>query len=484
MKRLKSLFILSLILLCFIPEASAVSQQAVADSLMTRLKYQKTAQDSLRLLYDIFDASDRRNKKIPGNMVLDVAARNGDQLALIDFIPQMAVIVKLDSDYDDKLLNYAEGIEDKTHRLAVQTFVQVMRASEEANYIPEKELRAALLKYAEEDMTPKVDNVYANILDLYRMVIFLGTTSRGNLYLEYLTRLEKLIDSVPEDLGYFRNLFYTTAANVHTRNGNHAKAIEADRNLIESTKRLEERYERMGRKYRNLKRYYYISYRRMLSNYKALTLPEINDLYQKCKELADSDAEIRADFYGEGRPEIYRLMAEGQYKELVPRIKNALNHVRDNYTRRRLLGMLVTAADSVNDKETLLSALKSYNTMLQERVDEQSEEAYSELQIRYDIDQLKAERNALALEKKDAEMATNQKVITVALIGVLLLAVVLMFLYRSNFTLRRSLRDVKGENTKLRTTMEDMLGESAVLHGTLNVRQSDPKIDEAADRIR
>lgn len=450
--------------------AEAANQQHIADSLMTRLKFQKTSEDSLKLLYDIFDSSDQRKKRAVGDMVLDIAVRTRNQDALVDIIPQLAVIVKLDSAYDSKLIRYTNLIEEPAHRNAIRVFIQVMTAADEANYIPEEDLRKVLLQYASHTDS-NVDDQFDELLDLFRIVTFLGTTSRGNLYLDYLSRLEKMIEIVPKDCVYLRNLFYTTAANVHTRNNNPAKAIEADRKLLEVIDELKDRYEKMGRKYRNYNRFYYISYRRMLSNYKALSFPEIKEIFVKCAQLADIDDEIQSDFYGQGRPLIYRLMASKDYKEVVYWINKALPQVKDVYTKRSLLGILVEASDSLGDNATLLSALKAQNELLQERVDQQSEEAYSELQIRYDIDKLKSEKETLKLEKKQSEVATSQRVIIVALIGVLVLAIVLMFIYRSNFSLKRRIRDTKEENVQLHRTIEELLGDSA-LKGTLDVRQN------------
>lgn len=462
-----------MVLLGLSREAGAVSYQAAADSLMTQLKFQKTADDSLKMLYDIFDASDQRNKVLPGKMVLELAKRTNNQLALIDFIPQVTSLVVRDSLMMEEMLNYAKLIEEPDHAKTVRLFILVKRAAEEANYIPDSELREVLLKYAREDMTPRGD-FYEDILDLYRMVIFLGTTKRGNLYLEYLTRLEDMIAKIPLDFGYLLNLYYTTAANFHTRNGNYAKAVEMDKKILKIIANLEKRYRDMGRHYRDYSRYYYICYRRMLCNYEALSLDEIKDLHAKCALLAESDPEVAADFYGEGRPTIYRLMAFKDYKEVVPRIKKALPVVKDNAMRRRLLGMLVAAADSIHDDATLLTALKDYNNMLITAIDEQSAEAYSELQTRYDLNLLQNEKERLAMEKKEAEVATSQRVISVALAGVLILVVALMFLYRSNFSLKRLMRDTKRENVQLHQTIEEMLGDSA-LKGTLDVRRGSPQ---------
>ncbi len=450
--------------------ATAVARQNVADSLMNRLKFQKTASDSLKLLYDVFDASDQRYKTKSGRMLLEMARKSGNQTVLIDVVPQMAVILKSDSLMPKEMGRYADFIKDPEHREAVKLFIDVVRASMEANYIPESQLREVLRKYASEDMTPK-GNRYEDILDLYRMVIFLGTTTHGNLYLEYLDRLDKMVNELPDEFSYLRNLYYTTAANVHTRNQNYEKAVEADKKLLDVINKLDDNYKRMGRHYRNYNRYYYISYRRMLGNYKALTLDEIKDIYAKCAMLADTDREVAGDFYSEGRPTIYRLMAVEDYEGVVPRIKKALPMVRDNFTRRNLMSMLVTAADSINDQATLLSALKEYNGMLRDAIEEKSSEAYRELQIRYDVNQLKAEKETLALEKKEMEISTGQRVITVALAALLIFAVLLMVLYRSNFTLKRKMLNIQKENQSLHRTIESILDESANLPGTLDVRQ-------------
>ncbi len=473
-KRLKLLIFMAIVLLGMTREARAVSYQAEADSLMSLLKYQKTADDSLKMLYNIFDASDQKNKVNPGRMVLELARRTNNQLALVDFIPQVTSLVVRDSLMIEEMLEYTKSIEDPDAAKTVKLFILVKKAADEANYIPDSDLREVLLKYARANMVQR-DDFYKDILGLYRMVIFLGNTKRGNLYLEYLTRLEEMIAKLPIKFGYLTSLYYTTAANFHTRTGNYAKAVEMDRKILEIIAQLEDRYKKMGRHYRDYSRFYYICYRRMLSNYPALSLDEIKDLHAKCAMLAESDPEVASDFYGEGRPTIYRLIAFGDYADAVPRIKKALKVVTDNASRRRLLGMLVMAADSINDEPTLLTALKDYNRMLNTALDEQAAEAYSELQIRYDINQLQDEMEHLAIEKKEVEVATNQRVISVALAGVLVLAVALMFLYRSNFTLKRRMRDTKDENAQLHQTIESMLGDSA-LKSTLDVRQgSSPK---------
>ncbi len=471
-KHLKS-FLLIIALVIPTMVCHAIGTQEIADSLKVRLAVAKTQSDSLRLLYDIFDASDQGRKEPVGWELLDLAVRMNHQVALIDMVPQMASLTRKQLKNDRKLLYYASNIEDRDHRKACELFVHVQRAMDEASYIPEEDLRDAILRYAKEDMTPKND-LFEDILDLYRMVVFVGAGARGNLYLEYLNRLEKMISRLPPDCYYIRNLFYTTSAICHSQNGNYRKAIEADQALIDVISHLEERYHSMGRTYRNYDRYYYICYRRMLSNYKGLTKEEIKDYYAKCALLAEENREVADDFYGEGRPTIYRLMAEKDYAALVPRLKKAIQMMKDKSTAnsniyRDLLGMLVIASDSIGDSATTLTALKEYNMELEQQLKSNSEEAYRELQTRYDVETLKAERNESEMLRRDSELMAGQKVITVALVALLIFVILLMVIYRKNFTLKQRVRDLKKETTQLHKTVERLLHDGKPA-GTVEVK--------------
>lgn len=436
------------------------NKAADAERMEMQLADIKTAQDSLRLVYDIFDASTQAHKAKWGWLLMDLAERTDNQAALRDMAPRMATIMRKDTTAFNKILEYVALIKDEEHRKAIATFIKMNRISEEANYLTEKERKQLMLKYATENSNS--GDLYDNIFDLYRLVAFVGIGARGNLYLEYLERMEKLIDQVPDDCYYMKNLFYTGAALAHTQNGNFEKAIEADRKLINIISHLEDRAEAQGREYRDYDRYYYISYRRMLSNYEGLTPEETEAYYEKCKQLADKDTEVANDFNGEGRPTIYRLMAIKEYAEAVPLLKHAIRYNQkkrhsNNKIYRDLLGMLVTASAATGDNETLLKALQEYNSELEQALRSQSTEAYRELQTRYEVSSLREQRDKSEMERKDMELATRQRVLAVALGASLLFIVLLMVIYRKNFTLRHKVKEMRRENVKLHRRIDELL---------------------------
>lgn len=86
--------------------------------------------------------------------------------------------------------------------------------------------------------------------------------------------------------------------------------MEADRKLVKVIEGLEKKYKSQGRTYKKYDRYYYISYRRMLRNYKVLSFDEVKELYTKCARIAENNEEVYKDFHNVGRTTAYRLMAE------------------------------------------------------------------------------------------------------------------------------------------------------------------------------
>lgn len=450
-------FILIAALLGFSLFCNAQTEQLIT-TLRSGLSHASSPQDSLKILYDVYDASKQADKKNVGEEILAIAGRTGNEAALAEFIPQMSILHMHDDEKMQHLLTLAEKISDTNQRKGVKLFINVYRALNEATYLPEAERERALLKYVQDDMRYS-DDLYQNILDLSRVVIFLGQSSQSSMYVEYLTRLDSMLDQLPESCYYIRNLFYTTAANTYSANDNYVKAIEADRKLLEIIKQLQKKYKERGRKYRNYDRYIYQCYRRMLRSYPALSQEEVEQIYAKCAMLAEKNEEVAKDFYTKSYPTAYRLMAAKDYAAAIPHLKKALANTSNRILRKSLLKMTVEAADSVGDDETLLMALKEYNTTLENQINRHNEESFRELTLRHDIDRLKSEKNKLALEKKDVEVMTGHKVITLILVALLVLAIVVMLLYRRHYVLRQHLRDVRLRNNALSAQIQEMLSD-------------------------
>lgn len=444
-------------------------RQENMEKLRADLADARTDTDSIRILYDLFDISRGREKADAGWQLLRIGQRSKNMELVSDIVPQLSVLEMHDMKALDKLIEISEILPEGDTKKATQLFVKVEKAFNEAKYMPAEQRREAMVNYAKEDLTPKYD-IYEDIHDLYRIIVFIRANAQGNLYMEYLLRLEKMISELPEENKFLRNLFYTTAANHYTITGFKEKAIETDRKLLEIIDNLDAEYKKKGRKYRSYDRYYYICYRRMLSNFEALSLDEVKDLYARCALLAEKDFEVANDFVADGRPSAYRNMAEKDYVAAIPYLKKAINANSGNYVKLRLASMLVAAADSVGDNDALLVGLQKYNSLMNEIHEHSTEEMAMELQMRYDVNSLKAERDKLMIEQKDLELITNQKLISITLIALFILVIALMFLYRNHFRLLNKTRQLQEDNDHLRSNIESILNDG-IPAGTTDLYQ-------------
>lgn len=463
MNRFKLISLFCLIACSLVTHAatpSLVEQQARADRIISTLSTGQSASDSIRILYDAFDLAPTQSKSDVAWKILDIARRNGDDETQADMLRQLAVLEVRNLKIFDKLIPMISNIKDESMRKGAELFVYVQKALGEARYLEGEERMNVLMEYVKEDLTPKCD-VYQDILDLYRVVIFIRHTTKGNMYLEYLGRLEKLINECPEKIPFLKNLFYTTAATYYSSIDFQEKAVECDRKLLEIIKELEKHYKEVGRKYRNYDRNYYICYRRMLSNYEVLDKDEVKELYSKCAMLAEKDQEIGNSFDIDPRPTAYRLIVEKDYIGALPYLRKVVDNATDQGVRTRALLRLIEVADSANDRNAKLEALEDYNDILVEPRKQKSEEAFLELQMRYNVNQLKSAMAAMEVEKKNLELATNQKIISVTLIALFLLAIGLMYLYRSHFKLLNKTRGLEAENKKLEVTIEELLDDGS-----------------------
>lgn len=455
MKSFKFIFVLILAVVGLsIPGKNhAAVNQEMADSILAHLS-PGTSTDTIRQLYDAFDLSSWKQRGEVGWRILNVARRSKHYGVMCDQLLQLSSIYKSDSLSMNKLMKILEELPDGDRKKGVRLFMKVEGVTGEATFLSPEERNKKLMTYLKEDMHQGGD-IYEDVFDLYRIVLFLGKESKGNMYHEYMDRLEKVIQELPEDY-YIKNLFYTTAAIFYTQNNYPDKAIACDRKLLEQIDKLEAIYAEEGRKYRNYDRFNYICYRRMLSNYSALTLAEVQDLYNRCEKLAESDDEVNRDF-AHGRVKAYKKLAEKDYAGAIPYLKLAVKNNKDAVIHRELVGALVAAADSVGDNATLLSALKDYNRMLAEEQKLKSQEALREMQIRYDVNSLQQEKNDLEIEKRDLELAHDQKIIIIVLVSLLGVAIVLMLVCRGYFRLKSDKRILTDENAKLKNSLENYL---------------------------
>lgn len=441
------------------------------DSLRMELKKSYYPQDSLVVLYNMYDAGTNLEKKAMAKMFYKVAKRAGDVKARLDILRNLGNLYLGNDSVQKLILAEAERIPPNPEqketvmfiRLLIVTTNSLMKSTDKK----QKFLMDALNNYRELDENT---SDLKKIEMLYTLCVYLGATVQGDLLDKYLGETEALIDKLPYGLYAFHNMYYAHSAIVYTRNMEFEKAVDADRNLLEIIDRLEDEYKQKGRVFKNFNRNRYICYRRMLYNYPALTPAEVEEAWAQIQRLAREESEVRSDMEQNHLAEIFYYMAHKDYAKAKPLLAAVVNKdLRgSNYLKTHLYKMLSEAAEATGDLELQRLTLIAYADHLNKSIKSKSADRYRELQIIYDMHDLRSQ-NAQLEEESEARHIKNQRIIIIVCgIASILLLVACLFLYR---LYRRANRLSKG----LADMNKILKSESAAL------KLSEKKLIEARD---
>ena len=459
--RLLRLSVLIIALLHITP----VRSQAVLDSLRSRLVTAETAGDSVRLLYNIFDCTPYASQGAVLDQLFQAAVSYGDPHTLNDVLKMSSNYNYLNDSIQRVLLRCAENLPDTEEKKGTLLFMKVRSAAKNIRGLSEEKRNEKLREYIAEHSHSESLDTYDRIEYLFNLCAYLKLSTEGELLTKYFSELQTLIDQLPARDISLKSLFYTQAANTYLSNEMFSEAVSANRTLLEIIRELERQYEAKGRLYRNYDRAKYVCYRRLLRCHDALEQPEVDEIYAAMTDLIDRDPSLKKDFDSRQRPTIYYMMAKKQYADVIPLLRKQLDD--KNNTREEqsyLVEALLKAADAVDDRENQLVALQLSNQMLKKRIETKAAESYKELQIVYDVNDLRQANDDLATSNQQMILSRHKEKFIFALIGlgvlVVLLVVVFMF-YRRSKRLTANLSDsnamIIGERDALKRAQKDLM---------------------------
>lgn len=436
----------------------AVSTTTVKDSLLSVLSKADTPQDSIPILYNLYDLANRTDKGNYNHLIFDAAKRCHNVKVQLDILRNTCNINLTSDSVMAICQSDAETFPESYEQKETVTFIKVNRNSLLVRGASEEKKQKTLQKLIGKYKQGKSTDPYDNVLLLYTLCIYLGRASQGELYIQYMEKLEKEIKQLPlEGSQVLSSLFYTQAAIIYTNNEKYAKAIAADKELLKIIEKLTKEYRLQGRIFRNYDISYYNCYRRILSNYPALSQDEVEDYYQRILELCKKNVAVKNDYDTTGRPLIYYLMSSRKYAEVLPHLKKYINVPDNARLKRQFLKQLIEATTAVGDNKTLLQATTEYNKILEAYNQLKAVEKYRELQILYDVNELKAQNAQLDLEKREAEIKSNRALIRITFIAIsvllCLLAMACWFYYRT----KRLAKSLQRSKQKLQEEQETLL---------------------------
>lgn len=364
MKQLNCIYLI-IMLLATIFSANADSKPAkkqLFERYEKQLETAVSARDSVRILYYLFDLSDRKGQVQLAWDIYYTAGRAENSTAQLDMLRTLGAFYSTNDSVIALLLKYTDGIQNEASRAATKTFILNQQISRKSRQPGDTELQRMLLDSIKHSHNLKGNDIYDKISLLYQIIQYLGVDADGVLFKECLDRYAELMDKLPGSDYPLKNQFYTTAAMIHSRmNGNTEKAIEYDRKLLEIIDQLQQMYRKKKREFRNYDVNKFVSYRRMMSNYKALSPEEIEIIHDSLQALYERDPDVKKTMDQNGQAFAYYYMASKDYNKAIPALKAALkNPDLSAYQKQKINSMLIEAAKETGDNATYIRSMENY----------------------------------------------------------------------------------------------------------------------------
>ena len=459
--------------LLFVTEAGAMKParyKFVVDSLESILPRLTTADDSLKVLYDLMDVAPVGERADAAIRAYVVSRRTDDIAARGDLLRRIANYSPHSDSLQTRALEEAIRLPAGEVRDETTLFIKLIRVTTRARYTSGEERQRnmkALIgktKGSEWEGDDDKQRSYDNLERLYALCIYMGLTTHGSMLVQYVDSLGREIEKLPPYMQSLRNLYYTNAAITYTTNDIPEKAVDADKTLLKVIDTMESINRENGREFSNYDVARFNSYRRILSNYKVLTDEEIDYYYNKTLEIGRRSATVSSEIQRGQRIHVYYMMAKKRYEEALPILKSVVDLKTHEAFRRQFLRYMIEAARATGDKQTLLEASQAYIGILESFIKLRADESLRELQVVYDLNSLIDENYELR-QNSINNNRMRQKSFSLALValGIVIVAMVLMaviYYYRNKKlanNLKLSNETLKNERDNLRRTQDELI---------------------------
>lgn len=432
------------------------------DSLRQLLANTKDISDSVRILRDLADITLANIDTALYEEIYDLAVRTKENSLAYGLLRRMSNLKTINTDPDkikeylDRVRTFPPSPEQKETEFFITIQHAVAKSHRLESNVQELQDSLEIFFHRYESLPEKMAAEKA--LAWFEYCIYLGHLSHTDILTNAFDRLSNLIPSFPNVTGSLRNLYFSQAANAYTRNGVRHKAIQADRKLLALIDTMEANALRDGRKFRVFNFNRFNSYRRLLNNYKSLSKADVSLYYNKILELAKIDPEVKREFDFSGRGRAFYHMANKEYSKALALLKvivsDSARYSTSSYPL--LIESMIEAADSVNDREALVFALKENRKILQNRIDKKISERVQELQLRFNTSEMQSTISNLKLEKTKA-LADNRLLTTLITLGFALILIVLSIILWWNLRrAKRYSRQVSEANRELASERDNL----------------------------
>lgn len=420
------------------------------DSLAKALKVSPTVSDSLAIMTDIFDVTAREGRDSVGRAILRVAIRTGNSRVGLDALRNMGIyhmqndgLLRKDM---EMAMKFPESAERAETLALLKMFDNLARMEAASPEVKDREFRSLVIALNDEEKMPVTDRVVA----LHALCVYIGYTSQGNLLSKYIDKLGQSVTKLSDNAHALRNCYYSQAALAYGAMGDWKRSIEVNRRLLHSIDLMEHADRVSGRMFRCYDAGRYVIYTRLLSYFPHLTDAEVEGYYRKVHEIVKHDDMAAATYAESGRPEIYYAMHHKDYPRAMALLRRYVDTPYNIPRKRALLGYMIECAKAMGDNATLLEASQRYNALMDATMDEALREKNKEIQMVYDINQIKTAH--LKEQRRRERVLMVIAFSLVVLLGVVVAAVWTLLAHsrRKEEECRKEKRGVESENATLK----------------------------------
>ncbi|MDE6085581.1 MAG: HAMP domain-containing histidine kinase [Muribaculaceae bacterium] len=440
----------------FLSCLTVFSQTVSIDSLKDKLAKATNPADSLIILYNIFDLT-HTDESIPLlEEIYELSARQKDYESVNTALALLSSFNTGNDSIQIELIKRASELPPLDINRATLLYLKARQEHVSTKKMSSNEKQQKLLKYLadyrERDWTQA--DIYEQTESLFMLVNYLSETTNGDMLTKYLLELQELVQKI-DNLNVI-SLFNSIASQTFIDNDMFEAAAQANRDKLSLIEKFDSTPQAQKRPFRSHNGMLFNTYLSLLTCEEVLSDDELDEYYNGMVKIEKENPASRFSKNHLRRAAIYYNIGKQNYARALPLIKEQLNETNPETERRRLLALLIEAAKAENDKATLLVALDEHNAMLKKHIAEKADANYKELQILYDVQNLKQMNANLTHDNQVIAMERQRAIIIAAIIGLILVILILIFLWRSYSRAHRLSKDLSSSNIILTNERDNL----------------------------
>lgn len=424
----------------------------------------RTPQDSIAPLFNLHDlyyGSDMGRSY--GWQLVTTARRAGRDDIALDAIRNIANSGVSNDSILSLALAQAQRFPDSKDREHTLTFIHITQNNSLMLYSSEEEKEKQLQELLQQLSINPPTALGERIELLYGICLRLSDIATDETLTKYLKQLETLIDQTDTESHALRNAYFVWSSMIYSKVHRHPEAVEACLKLLDEIDILDARNKELGRKYRTYDANRYIIYTRILQNFEGLPPEQLEKYHDLALEIASRDPRSGGAYRDAPAPDLYYYYAKKDYPKVFSILDGHLDNKRYNFNHNDVLKMYIESAKAIGRNDVLLKTYPEYIAELEAILDSRQQERFRELQVLYDVNDIRINNLRLQEEKQGAEKVMWRTVTIVCCVLLLVLILSLIVVIRLNRSKALLARKLERSNADLARERDNLAAKNVEL---------------------